>query len=222
MMTGGKNFSVYGSIYLLEDPMIVENKGREMTLEKIFISLRIIDLSSNKFHGEIPHSIGCLNLLIELNLARNRFIGQIPLSLVNLTELESLDLSENHLRGEIPQGLATLTSLEFLNLSQNQLTGRIPQSGQFDTFQKDSFEGNPGLCGSPLPKQCGDGDNAQPESIPQQEKDLKYGVEESEWKVVLMGCGCGIVIGLVVGHIMLTPNRIDWCLQTCRLKRRQT
>lgn len=70
----------------------VNNKGGEMIIEKIFISYRLIDLSSNIFNGEIPHKIGCLNSLIVLNLSRNNFIGQMPLSLMNLTELKSLDL----------------------------------------------------------------------------------------------------------------------------------
>ncbi|KAI3748824.1 hypothetical protein L6452_12199 [Arctium lappa] len=51
--------------------------------------------------------------------------------------------------GEIPQSLADLTFLAFLNLSQNHLVGRIPQGKQFNTF-----EGNPKLCGLPLPEKC--------------------------------------------------------------------
>ncbi|KAL9248565.1 putative receptor like protein 25 [Drosera capensis] len=41
-----------------------------------------------------------------------------------------------------------------LDVSYNQLTGSIPQGGQFSTFNKDSFIGNAGLCGSPLSKKC--------------------------------------------------------------------
>jgi len=72
-----------------------------------------------------------------------------------MTALESLDLSLNMLSGEIPQELTNLTFLSTLNLSNNQLDGRIPQSRQFGTFQNSSFDGNVGLCGTPLSKQCG-------------------------------------------------------------------
>jgi hypothetical protein len=59
------------------------------------------------------------------------------------------------LSGEIPQELTNLTFLSFLNLSNNELDGRIPQSYQFATFQNSSFDGNAGLCGPHLSKQCG-------------------------------------------------------------------
>lgn len=215
---------MYVGTLAYNDTVTVNYKGKQMTLKKIFNNLALIDFSSNKFEGEIPHAIGSLKSLVGLNLSRNNFTGQIPLSLVNLTVLESLDLSENHLRGDIPQDLANLTFLAFLNLSQNQLTGSIPQGRQFGAFQKGAFEGNPGLCGLPLPKKCGDSDNKQRKSIPPQRKDSMFVVDkEYDRKAVLMGCACGMVIGLIVGHIMLTPSRIDWCLHTFGwLKRRQT
>lgn len=99
--------------------------------------------------------------------------------------------------------------------------GPIPQGRQFGTFQKGSFQGYPGLCEFPLPKRCRNS-KTQPKSIPQEGKDSKYGVDgEFDRKVVLVGCGCGAVIGLIAGHIMLTPNRIEQCLNTFgRLKRR--
>ncbi|OEL20740.1 hypothetical protein BAE44_0018244, partial [Dichanthelium oligosanthes] len=50
--------------------------------------------------------------------------------------------------------LTNLTFLSTLNLSNNQLEGRIPQPRQFGTFQNSSFDGNAGLCGPPLSKQC--------------------------------------------------------------------
>jgi hypothetical protein len=61
--------------------------------------------------------------------------------------MEALDLSQNKLSGEIPQQLTQLTFLEFLNVSYNNLMGRIPQGKQFDTFENNSFERNPRLCG---------------------------------------------------------------------------
>ncbi|XWS16872.1 hypothetical protein CRYUN_Cryun33cG0018400 [Craigia yunnanensis] len=81
--------------------------------------------------------------------------GHIPSSFGNVTALESLDLSSNKLVGEIPMQSTGLKFLEVLNLSQNQLVGPIPHGNQFNTFSNDSYGGNLGLCGFPLPKRSG-------------------------------------------------------------------
>lgn len=97
-----------------------------------------IEISSNKFSGEIQESIGNLKRLHLLNLFGNSFTGQIPSSLKNLEHLESLDLSHNKLPGEIPQQLTridTLGSSMFPTITSQR--GR-----QFNTFQNSSHEGN--------------------------------------------------------------------------------
>ena len=78
--------------------------------DKIPDILIVIDVSSNKFHGEIPESIGYLKGLQGLNLSNNALTGPIPTCLANLSQLEALDLSQNKLSREIPQQLAELTS----------------------------------------------------------------------------------------------------------------
>uniref|UniRef100_A0A0D3HJK4 Leucine-rich repeat-containing N-terminal plant-type domain-containing protein n=2 Tax=Oryza TaxID=4527 RepID=A0A0D3HJK4_9ORYZ len=45
-----------------------------------------------------------MNSLESLDLSRNKFSGEIPPSLANLTYLSYLDLSYNNLTGRIPQG----------------------------------------------------------------------------------------------------------------------
>ncbi|KAL0305699.1 UNVERIFIED_CONTAM: Receptor-like protein kinase HSL1 [Sesamum radiatum] len=87
-------------------------------------------LSSNKFSGSVPEEIGFLDSLLEISvddnmlsgsLPRNRFSGKIPVELQNL-KLSRLNLSNNHLSGDIPPLYAK-------------------------EMYKDSFFGNPGLCG---------------------------------------------------------------------------
>uniref|UniRef100_A0A2N9HLV5 Leucine-rich repeat-containing N-terminal plant-type domain-containing protein n=1 Tax=Fagus sylvatica TaxID=28930 RepID=A0A2N9HLV5_FAGSY len=174
--------------------------------------VKAIDLSNNRFYGEIPDSVGNLNGLIVLNLSNNSFASHIPSSFGNLTALESLDLSQNLLSGEIPQQLTSLTFLEYLNLSQNHLIGPIPQGGQFSTFQNSSFEGNLGLCGSPLSNKCEN--NETPTSIPS--RDSSFG-EGFTWKVVVIGYACGLVIGFLIGHVVIS-RRPDWFMRTFRVK----
>ena len=130
-------------------------KGMLREYENIPYNLMNIDLSSNKFDGGIPKSIGGLVGLYSLNLSNNALAGPIPTSLANLTQLEALDLSQNKLLGEIPQQLTQLTFLAVFSVSHNHLTGPIPQGKQFNTFSNSSFDGNPGLCGSPLSRVCG-------------------------------------------------------------------
>uniref|UniRef100_A0A2N9I2P3 Uncharacterized protein n=1 Tax=Fagus sylvatica TaxID=28930 RepID=A0A2N9I2P3_FAGSY len=182
----------------------IVNKGIEMEFVKILIAFKAIDLSNNKFYGEIPDSLGNLKGLIVLNLSSNSFMSHIPSSFGNLTELESLDLSQNLLSGEIPQQLTSLTFLEYLNLSQNHLIGPIPQGGQLSTFPNSSFEGNLELCGSPLLKKCVN--NEAPTSTPSHESSFGEGFN---WKTVVMGYACGLVIGLVTGHVVVS-RRPEW------------
>jgi len=137
-----------------QDIVIITYKQMSMTFEKIWTTLMVIDFSNNYFHDRIPDKIGKLVSLHELNLSHNAFNGKIPAQIGGMTELESLDLSSNQLSGEIPHELTNLTFLGTLDLSNNKLLGRIPESHQFGTFPSSSFEGNAGLCGAPLPKQC--------------------------------------------------------------------
>jgi Leucine-rich repeat (LRR) protein len=195
-----------------KDSMTLVNKGREMEFVKILTIFKAIDLSNNKFYGEIPDSVGNLNGLIVLNLSSNSFVSHIPSSFGNLNQLESLDLSQNLLSGEIPQQLTNLSFLAYLNLSQNQLIGPIPQGGQFSTFQSSSFEGNLGLYGSPLLNKCGN--NETPTSIPS--RDSSFG-EGFNWKVVVIGYACGLVIGFLIGHVVIS-RRPDWFMRTFRVK----
>ena len=146
-----QNYPISGwseALYLYS--MTLTNKGIKTEYLKIQDFFVAIDLSSNKFEGEIPKNLVNLQALHILNLSNNILTGFIPSSLATLTNLESLDLSQNMLVGEIPPQLMELTFLSFLNVSHNNLTGPIPQGKQFLTFQNSSFDGNVELCGSPL------------------------------------------------------------------------
>ncbi|GJY85134.1 leucine-rich repeat-containing protein [Tanacetum coccineum] len=183
--------------------------------------LRVLDLGNNKLSGTFPIWLGSLSKLRtylkgkfqtrlvaltrcgKCSTYRTQFNGEIPNALGNISGIESLDLSWNQLIGEIPQSLAEINGLAVLNLSENQLVGRIPTGTQFNTFDESSFEGNLGLCGRPLTKMCSEHTHK-----PQ----LESHEEESgfTWEVVTLGFGCGTLLGLVMGYLMLSTRKVKW------------
>ncbi|XP_042973974.1 putative receptor like protein 25 [Carya illinoinensis] len=198
--------------------MTMTNKGIALFYEKVQDLFKAIDISSNRFGGEIPESIGNLRGLHLLNLSNNVLTGHIPQSLANLTELESLDLSENNLSGEIPQQLTQLTFLGFFNVSNNLLTGPIPQGNQFGTFGNNSFEGNSELCGRPLSKDCEDSNALPtPPSISIDQSQESGSAFEFGWKVIVVGYAFGLVVGVTIGHIVITRKR-DWFMNIFGIK----
>ncbi|KAF3635936.1 putative ethylene-responsive transcription factor 4-like [Capsicum annuum] len=194
------DFSAY------DDSLTITMKGSDLAFVQVLTSkTSIINLSRNRFEGHIPNIIGDLVGLPSLNLSHNGLEGNISASLQHLSVLESLDLSSNKISEGIPPLLASLTFLEVLNLSHDHLVGCIPKGKQFDAFENSSYQGNDGLCGFPLSKDsCGDA------GVPQVTTPVELDQEEEgdsamiSWQVVLMGYGCGLVIGLSIICIMLS------------------
>ncbi|GLU17305.1 hypothetical protein SLE2022_336800 [Rubroshorea leprosula] len=184
--------------------LVVTWKGFDYELQGILTIFSSIHLSNNMFEGEIPDVMGKLSSLKGLNLSHNNLTGHIPPSLGNLMNLEWLDLSSNGLAGKIPDALVSLTQLSVLNLSNNHLVGRIPQGNQFNTFGNGSYEGNLGLCGFPLSKSC-DGIGTPPSSFQEKDELWRFG-----WRVVVLGYGCGVVFGLLMGYHVFRTGKPKW------------
>ncbi|PON43272.1 LRR domain containing protein, partial [Parasponia andersonii] len=205
MMNAEKVNMTYMGEYYYQDSVMVTMKGLDIELVKIQTIFTSLDFSRNNFTGEIPELIGMLKSLKGLNFSHNMLRGPIPSSLGNLTNLEWLDLSSNELVGKIPPQLTDLSWLQILNLSQNQLVGPIPLGKQFNTFSNDSFSGNFDLCGLPLSKTCNEVQNSSPPTLEQENN--SEDASGFTWKVVLMGYGCGLVFGILMGYIKFFSNR---------------
>nr|XP_008360177.2 receptor-like protein 2 [Malus domestica] len=140
----------------LELPMFIQIRDDAKALRYNYLCFfpPSIYLYNNSISGNIPTEIGQLRLLHKLDLGFNNFSGSIPDQISNLKNLDTLDLSKNHLTGKIPESLKGLNFLSYLNVSYNDLEGPIPTSTQLRSFQSSAFEGNPKLCGAPLPNEC--------------------------------------------------------------------
>ncbi|XP_043817168.1 receptor-like protein 9DC3 [Manihot esculenta] len=191
-------------------------KGVEIELGRIQTLLTTIDLSGNKFTGEIPQSIGKLKALKLLNLSHNQLTGNIQPSLRELSNLESLDLSSNFLVGRIPMQLTDLTFLQVFRVSDNRLEGPIPEGKQFNTFDKSSYEGNLGLCGFPLEK-CNNGERQKPEISKEDDSNSKFGFG---WQPVVAGYGCGVIFGIAMGYRVFKTRKPIWFVRIVEGQRR--
>ncbi|XP_043817166.1 receptor-like protein Cf-9 homolog isoform X2 [Manihot esculenta] len=191
-------------------------KGVEIELVRIQTLLTTIDLSGNKFTGEIPQSIGKLKALKLLNFSHNQLTGNIQPSLRESSNLESLDLSSNFLVGRIPMQLTDLTFLQVFRVSDNRLEGPIPEGKQFNTFDKSSYEGNLGLCGFPLEK-CNNGERQKPEISKEDDSNSKFGFG---WQPVVAGYGCGVIFGIAMGYRVFKTRKPIWFVRIVEGQRR--
>ncbi|KAF3455578.1 hypothetical protein FNV43_RR00211 [Rhamnella rubrinervis] len=129
-----------------------------------------------------------LTIFISIVLSNNRFDGDIPSSIGKLQSLIMLNLSSSNFTGTIPSYFGYLRELESLDLSKNK-----PLVESLNSWQTSHFQDYVALkCQRNVKIRTHD-------SFPSKDE------EESEngftWKVVVMGYGCGFVVGLVIGHL---------------------
>ena len=116
--------------------------------------------------------------------------------------------------------MTDLLWLEVLNLSHNQLTGQIPLGKQFNTFNNDSYTDNLGLCGFPLTITCNNNESKQPPpSTLQQEDNLELESKNGfGWQAVLIGYGCGVIFGTLMGYLMFKIGKPNWIVKMVKLE----
>ncbi|XP_062081197.1 receptor-like protein 19 [Humulus lupulus] len=203
-----------------------------------FHNLRIMDLSGNEFTDHLPQKyfknfVGMMNAtsdylrymeyptLIRYYESSSLTVKGYYAELEKIqTMLIFIDFSRNNFTGEIPELLGKLNSLKGLNFSHNKISCNIPPSlgnltnlecRQFDTFTNDSYKENLGLCGFPISESCNE------DTIHQfQQEDNEEHVKGFDWKIVLIGFGSGMVIGISIGYMFLTDQNIDGIVKTLK------
>ncbi|KAG5551565.1 hypothetical protein RHGRI_009838 [Rhododendron griersonianum] len=97
-------------------------------------SLLLLNLSSNNFHGTVPHMF--MKVIRVIDLSKNQLHGVVPRSLVNCTMLEILLLEDNQIEDTFPYWLGTLPELKVLVLRSNKFHGAIEILQMNMKFQK--------------------------------------------------------------------------------------
>ncbi|KAL1803299.1 hypothetical protein ACET3Z_031946 [Daucus carota] len=153
----------------------------------------LVDLSNNKFSGDVPDSLGKLIGLKLLNLSYNKLSGYIPQSFGDLQSIETLDLSNNNISGTIPQSFQKPNQLSVLDVSNNKLSGKIPRGGQMDTMNDPSyFANNNGLCGMQIKVKCSE-DEPTPDDVQEEDEDDD---EQEPW-FLWTGAWIGFRLGFI-------------------------
>eukprot|EP00258_Populus_trichocarpa_P037410 XP_024453429.1 receptor-like protein 13 isoform X3 [Populus trichocarpa] len=180
-----------------------------------------IDLSNNNFIGAIPPEFGNLSKILSVNLSHNNLTGSIPATFSNLMHIESLDLSYNNLNGAIPPQFTEVTTLEVFSVAHNNLSGKTPERiYQFGTFDESCYEGNPFLCGPPLPNNCSEkAVVSQPVPNDEQGDD---GFIDMEFFYISFGVCYTVVVMTIAAVLYINPYwRRRWlyfiedCIDTC-------
>ncbi|KAM2482933.1 hypothetical protein ACFX1W_040630 [Malus domestica] len=172
-------------------------------------SLRMIDVSHNKLQGQLPRSLANCVMLEHLVLSNNRFNDVFPIWLGTLLELKLLAMRHNGFYGMIGRSRKNVDfpKLRILDLAYNDftVTGAIPQRTQLTSLNVTSYDGNPWLCGDPLPKKCGNPKAPElPPSTVDEGDSSSEGIFEFDWKIVSAGCGSGLVVGVVLADVVIT------------------
>ncbi|GJT59664.1 leucine-rich repeat protein [Tanacetum coccineum] len=151
-----KKSSSFSSLAKLDTLRLASCKMQKIPNLKNQASLRTLDLSDNRFKGEIPNWIwsvgnGVLDLssnklkgdipvppseVIIVDFSNNKFGSSIPADFGNaLSFVVSFSISNSKVTGVIPGSINNARFLRFLDLSSNSLAGPIPLDGSTQSLE---------------------------------------------------------------------------------------
>uniref|UniRef100_A0A2N9GH42 Leucine-rich repeat-containing N-terminal plant-type domain-containing protein n=1 Tax=Fagus sylvatica TaxID=28930 RepID=A0A2N9GH42_FAGSY len=101
------------------------------------------------FSGSLPDSLLQLGNLKRLDISNNKFTGELP-DLHQISGLKTFFAQNNHLSGKIPN--FDFSNFDQFNVSNNNFSGPIPNVQ--GNMSADSFLGSSELCGEPISTSC--------------------------------------------------------------------
>nr|CAB3491799.1 unnamed protein product [Digitaria exilis] len=168
--------------------------------------LERLDLSENDISGpagRVPEFLGLLKNLRYLNLSGMTFTGEVPPQLGNLSKLHYLDLSRPNLFAPVLLGTSLYSTdiswlsnlpLHYIDMSSVDLSRIVDWAhvvNMLDTLYAQNplmYDGNIGLCGYPLQKNCNG--SGEPKH-----SDLKRDGQDSKVLTLSFGLGLGCYMG---------------------------
>ncbi|THG21393.1 hypothetical protein TEA_016331 [Camellia sinensis var. sinensis] len=148
-----------------------------------------------------------------LDLSNNHLNEELN-PLCNLRSLEYLDLSNNQFGGLIPTCLGNFSELlTVLNLQSNNFSGTIPETFGYASLLQELDISNNGLQGNvPI---------AESPTLPSSfSHNFKFKFDGFGWEAVLMGYGCGVLLGLLIGSYIIRRKE-EWLVRIFGVKMRQ-
>ncbi|XP_009621168.1 probable inactive receptor kinase At2g26730 [Nicotiana tomentosiformis] len=177
--------------------------------------LQTLSFKNNSISGNLMDFSKNKNLK-DINLSGNRFDGEISPSLLTLNLLESLQVQNNNLNGPIPG--FNQSTLKVFNVSYNNLSGEIPNTTALQKFGTSSYLGNQDLCGplfSITTCTIKNSDTSTPGPSDDSHNDSSNNSKSSMWTPIL------IVIN-VVGMVVLLFLFIYYFKKSKKLKKMLT
>ncbi|KAK3404330.1 hypothetical protein EUGRSUZ_K00639 [Eucalyptus grandis] len=200
-----------------------------------FLKLQILDLSSNAFIGKLPMEFFQSWNAMKFETRNFTYMHRdlyLPIYLVviykglkwyypKISEVFTIiDLSRNLLKGEIPSAIGDVKGLQGLNLANNSLTSHSPSSLENLTTLEQ------------IPQKLTElgflsflnvSHNNLTKSMPRGKRfdtflnDLGSPIEP-DWKIVLLGHGSGLVIGVAIENAFISRKH-DWFEGNAKRKR---
>ncbi|KAF9665301.1 hypothetical protein SADUNF_Sadunf16G0108500 [Salix dunnii] len=179
--------------------------------------LEILNIEKNKINDVFPSWLGIFPKLRVLILRSNRLHGMIgkPRANFDFQRLQIVDLSDNYFLGKLPlEYFRNWTAMKTIYKErplymQVVSSFQLPGFGMTYHFDYSMTITNKGLCGKPLSRKCGNGDD----TLPAAKRDEGWAAYPLEfgWKVVVTGYASGLVIGVILGCVMDT-RKYEWLI----------